>query len=536
MKMNRILVVSDFHLTSGKDPVTGRWSPTEDFFWDGEFRDFLAHYSTRPRTTLVINGDLFDFLQVLVFPTDEEQKLFQIREAEINRTYGLQCSEVSAEFQIDKIMDGHPVLFQALADFLIAGNDVKILKGNHDVQLCWPKVQERLFMRLQRMCAHRRKSIKRSQVEFLPWVYYIPGMLYIEHGNQYEETCAFRNFLVPRLPLNYPGTSTQIELDLSSFLVRYLTNRVEPVNPLADNIRPLSKYYDVMWKTSPFFMITTFGTALRFVLKAFAKARQLKSGSARQGFERIVKENVAMIGEQARRFAKGSKETAAWLEKQFRDIYGNMAEPTLEQGAWKFLWTVGKGVLKRSVWLIPLYAITLIPALTTSLIDGVEEGKSPFFSGLVQTVLIVVLGVVPIYLRQLWRRWQLKQKRKEEADASLIPDVSKEMRRRAEHIASSLGVRYVTFGHTHYADTSPLPNGGRYFNTGTWMGIYEEQEQLYREAHQFTFLKIEGGSAELLRWNPDSKESQPVAMIDTANPLTVDEDNIVKLVVQAFRK
>src|SRR3970282_2290834 len=86
-------------------------------------------------------------------------------------------------------------------------------------------------------------------------------------------TTSFRNFLYPFLPFDYEGVSSQIELDLSSFLVRYSSNRMEPVNPLSDNIRPLSKYLDEFWKNYPYIFITSIGTAFRYVLKAFSKAR-----------------------------------------------------------------------------------------------------------------------------------------------------------------------------------------------------------------------------------------------------------------------
>ena len=33
-------------------------------------------------------------------------------------------------------------------------------------------------------------------------------------------------------------------------------------------------------------------------------------------------------------------------------------------------------------------------------------------------------------------------------------------------------VRYVVFGHTHYPRDVRLPNGGRYFNSGTWADVF----------------------------------------------------------------
>ena len=44
MNYKKILVASDMHMTSGKDPCTGVWSATEDFFWDNDFARFLQFY------------------------------------------------------------------------------------------------------------------------------------------------------------------------------------------------------------------------------------------------------------------------------------------------------------------------------------------------------------------------------------------------------------------------------------------------------------------------------------------------------------
>jgi hypothetical protein len=115
-----------------------------------------------------------------------------------------------------------------------------------------------------------------------------------------------------------------------------------------------------------------------------------------------------------------------------------------------------------------------------------------------------------------------------------FPDVSIAMRGTAAQIAANLGVRYVTFGHTHYADTTPLPGGGQYFNTGTWMGIFESREQLYRDVHQFSFLRVEDGEAELLRWDPERGEPRTVVVMDAQEPLG-DGGNILERFANPFR-
>lgn len=67
MNSRRFPFVSDLNMAIGKYPESG--PPTEDFFWDDEFRDFITYYSASGSTTLVMNSDPFDFLKVFVFPT-----------------------------------------------------------------------------------------------------------------------------------------------------------------------------------------------------------------------------------------------------------------------------------------------------------------------------------------------------------------------------------------------------------------------------------------------------------------------------------
>src|SRR6266852_9045122 len=66
-----LLIVSDLHLSEGRDPDRKEFSRKEDFFSDEEFARFLAYHKRgtpdHPRELkwhLIINGDFLDFLQV----------------------------------------------------------------------------------------------------------------------------------------------------------------------------------------------------------------------------------------------------------------------------------------------------------------------------------------------------------------------------------------------------------------------------------------------------------------------------------------
>jgi hypothetical protein len=79
-------------------------------------------------------------------------------------------------------------------------------------------------------------DVIQGNLSFLPWLYYEPGLLYAEHGHQYDSLNSFDDFLHPLTPDNL------IDLPVGSFFVRYLFNKVESDYPFADNMKQLSRF------------------------------------------------------------------------------------------------------------------------------------------------------------------------------------------------------------------------------------------------------------------------------------------------------
>jgi len=527
MNYKKILVASDMHMTSGKDPCTGVWSATEDFFWDNDFARFLQFYENDSPSLLIINGDLFDFLQVLIFPDEEEKKKYNISSSEINLKYGLRTSENASVFQVDKIFKGHPVFFKALSSFISKGNFVKILKGNHDIQLFWEKVQERIVSNLEDLAEPSQKHLIRTNIEFPPWFFYISGKLYVEHGNQYEYTTSFRNFLYPYLPFEYEDAGKQIELDLSSFLVRYFSNKMESVNPLADNIRPLSKYLDEFWKNYPYIFITSIGTSFRYLLKAFKKAKSISRMKKKSSME--DEKNNELILAEAEKYHPGE----TWFKEALLKINDMRAEPILSNGPYRFLWNMIKTPLKGLVWVLPFYLLFLLPDLTELFKineignDIIRNILKVIFALKIPEILIAVLLAIILISIRTWLRKKEDKKGKSGSDEVRIM-----IRENALKIAEFLKVKCVVFGHTHYADIKNFGNGISYFNTGTWMGIFSPEEELYRNAKQFTFFLYENDIGRLLYWNVDRDCPEEVVVVETEPPLTQEEDSIIKILLQ----
>ena len=128
-----LLIVSDLHLSEGRHPASGKYSPTEDFFFDEEFARFLEHYQNGQapgKWHLIINGDFLDLLQVTSLEGAQPTLSRDLRRPD----FGAGCGEQETVFKLGKIVEGHPRFFEALAKFFGAGNLLTVIKGNHDVE------------------------------------------------------------------------------------------------------------------------------------------------------------------------------------------------------------------------------------------------------------------------------------------------------------------------------------------------------------------------------------------------------------------
>lgn len=238
-----ILIVSDLHLSEGRNPRTRRFSRNEDFFFDGQFDRFLSHLEAESerrgrKWILVIAGDMVDYLQVTRLP-DKPSFPVSRREEE----YGLRTSLEKSIWKMKVMMDGHWMFFKALGRFLSTGNRCTIITGNHDVEWTVPGQQKAFREEMKKYLppkASRRNEIVFGSIDFCPWFYYEPELLWIEHGHQYDGMNSFDFLFAPYLP-----DSKELMLPGGSFFVRYLFNKVEQKDPFADNIKPVSAY---VWK------------------------------------------------------------------------------------------------------------------------------------------------------------------------------------------------------------------------------------------------------------------------------------------------
>ncbi len=208
-----LYVVSDLHLGTGQ-------LPQEDFRADRKFGDFLRHITNDFSTCveLLVLGDAFDFPQVLSNTND------QTREPDVG------SSELESIDKIKKIISGHPVFFDNLKLFLSNGNTVRFIRGNHDVDLIWPGVQEVIRKAVNASCAADALVFEPSHV-------YRKNGVHLEHGNQYDSTNCFKNPDAPFVATT--STPKRLERCWGTYLVETVVNDFAERYHLINNIPEL---------------------------------------------------------------------------------------------------------------------------------------------------------------------------------------------------------------------------------------------------------------------------------------------------------
>ena len=129
-------MISDCHLSAGRF-FEGRLNPHEDFHFDDEMVDLFEYYSSGlygEATTgpvdveLIINGDFFDYLNVPFHGEFEEA-----------------ITEEISLYKTEAVINGHPKVMKALKKFASRpGKRITYLIGNHDADLFFDKVRERI--------------------------------------------------------------------------------------------------------------------------------------------------------------------------------------------------------------------------------------------------------------------------------------------------------------------------------------------------------------------------------------------------------
>jgi UDP-2,3-diacylglucosamine pyrophosphatase LpxH len=277
-------VLSDLHLGAGHQER----NYLEDFTVDEKLARFLQEIwqeSERDQREieLIINGDLFEFLQV---PAVDSYNPAASYPAEAY----LDSSEQASIKRLNLIVEGHPGVFNALSDFIhveAPQRRITIIKGNHDVNLYWSGVKARLRELLG--ASGSRSSLLLFAEEFVS-----REKIYVEHGHQRtEQMNTYHDFLDPRRSSDL----SQLYYPLGSHFVINFFNSVGREYWFADNIKPATSlvWYALPWnfdfaakmlarfiRHTPALVLNDFTLGDPFNLHVEAWLRELEDAEARR--------------------------------------------------------------------------------------------------------------------------------------------------------------------------------------------------------------------------------------------------------------
>jgi UDP-2,3-diacylglucosamine pyrophosphatase LpxH len=469
-----LVVVSDLHLSAGYDERTGTYNRNEDFFYDGAFARFLAHLERRAqsegrRWRLVVLGDLFDFLQVELGPPPRADQ-------------DLDTTEATTLRKLEQIARGHGEFFAALGRFAAAGFPVDVVVGNHDVELLRPATQRR-FVEL--VVARSGCPDAAGAIAFHPWIYFVPGVLYAEHGHQYDDVNSFLTQLTPFLD----GDPDRVDLPLGSYFVGYLFNRIEAIDPFADNVKPATSYLLWALQTHPLRVLWTLGAHMRLLFAVLSHSRDVVP---RERAARRASYHRATLGRYA---------DVLGLRHETVVAIDRLAAVPAMSSKRRQLQAL---ILRPVVGFMPLLAALL--AVYTAV--G-RLGRGP------RSFALFAAGVAGLMARE--RRGLLAPT--EQAGylhrAALAIHALLEKEGRA--------VPAYVFGHSHTAEQFPLSRADRppyYLNCGTWTPNVPVGFELLGGREQFAFVQVtrppEGPPiARLMLWNDVASRPEPLPLLSS---------------------
>ncbi|UCF36038.1 MAG: hypothetical protein JSU96_14615, partial [Acidobacteriota bacterium] len=428
--------------------------------------------------------------------------------------YGLRTSPLETVWKLEKIVEGHPQVFEALARWA-AEHEVIFVIGNHDIELSYAEVQSALRECLAGFVSPEERSGLTENVTFCPW-FFFDGQIYIEHGHQYDPLNAFRSPLDPALSTTGScgyGIEPQTDLPIGSLFVRYLFNRIETGEPFADNVKPATRFLTWLITRHPIrayrYLFTDGLSMLERLKRNWRRAQETADptySDCHQDRFRELRDRLSSTPDLGDR---------NW--SQLLDQLDALREPSLMYRPKGFLWKALRALVGPVtipiLSLVPLvfailgFTLTISPlllALFPYSLRGLFEvvSATPYWWAFSESVRWVFLAEILIFLliRYLAVRGSGSQPEKIR------------LREKAREIQRLLGAKAILMGHSHDTDLWRINRSSEYFNTGTWTKIFGAGDPLERAEKELTFALITpentGLKVKLMKWEGESCEAR----------------------------
>ena len=459
------IMLSDVHLGSDIIPHLRPWASTswllEENEIDARLVSWLDHYAKhldRDRPwRLVIAGDFLDLAGVsittptgvLTPPTAEEQR------------HGLGSAIDHVLHKVEAIAQRHPSVFRALGRFVGAGNALVMVRGNHDIELYWREAQSVLIDAILAHEPGESRLALRARIAIRPWFFAVDGLLYVEHGHEFDPLCGYGDPLASTCARD----PSRIRWTAFSVLLRYV----------ARPTRGLS---------SADFSYAGMGAYVRLLLKLGVRGTAAIAGRYLRASYRLLAECVLNAGSTGRRQAHAAREALSHFarlsdisEDQLMLLRGLYTRPAVQRF----------GFMLRSLYLDRILSCLMgVVACVLAVLFTVYVGVISAVSTALAALLLLGYAVIGC------------------GDNS-SPKAT--MLRNAAHIAQLFSARWVVMGHTHEPTMQAVSDSASYVNLGSWGEDDPPDERSTRtRAHPLgTFLVLRKRAddflADLMRWD-----------------------------------
>ncbi|HMQ30525.1 MAG TPA: metallophosphoesterase [Chloroflexaceae bacterium] len=278
-----VYVVSDLHLGPGWLP-SGELEPLEDFSADEDFARFLhAIGTTGTPVELVIAGDFLEYCQTLpeIGLASPEDHLGSTEAESIRRTRVILGLE-------PQLTTGHPRVFQALRRFMMEGNSITIIAGNHDIDLLWDGVWALVFDAIYPpgSCGDLRLVEYSYELGRGP-----RGRVYIEHGHEHDRANRFGDQMHDPFGIDRNGV-WRLKRCWGTLFVDKVYNQLERERWFIDNVKPILRVVRLGLRNDFLFTATAVGLVVRFLM---ASGLPPVLGGAEEGPEGAVEPDAEAV-------------------------------------------------------------------------------------------------------------------------------------------------------------------------------------------------------------------------------------------------
>ncbi len=463
MTAHNLLVLSDVHLGSDlvhhvrpEAPARTRGSERRDQELVAFFDWYRDHRRDGRPWRLVVAGDFVDFVGMSV---TAPEALRALKDEE--RDHGLGGAGDHTVLKLRLVVEHHRAVFESLARFVAAGNTLVLLRGNHDVDLHWPEVQAELVRTLAAFGATERDSI-----ELADWFYWEEGVVYVEHGHQYDAYCSYDHVMHPVSPADGTRTSRS----LSDVLLRYVVRPTRGLSQTGHDVAGILDYVRFGLRLGASGMAAL---ALRFVRAVAVLVA-------------IHREHVGLA--------------ADWVRKEHdrkMRLLGEAKAIGIER--LRALASLSRPPVTRSVTLL-LASVMLDRIVVAAAAAGLLAAAVVYGGDLAEKLLSVgLVGLVAVVVAVTWGRVRRSV------------DASAELRGTAQQLAGLFPAAFIVMGHTHLPEVTPVSaTGVTYVNLGAWAEEEPDSNDATRLPATRTHFVIchgEGGAlGELLQWGADGPE------------------------------